>query len=231
MKDDPKGCNSEREKEKLEIERERLKVEQDKLALEKSFAKKWAAPILGVAGVIVASLFSYVGVSLTNAITEKNYNIENENRRARLKLDLANFLETSLIKEDLTKDDNIKVTKAHAAVISQLFGIGLSKEVVKKVLTLKGLKDEQLNGILGEFNPAQNLTGTYHCFVKCQDYNALASIEQDDTILLITNEVGTKSVGIYETPNQFLVTMPGNLRAFVLDDKIINWANGSVWKR
>jgi hypothetical protein len=92
MKDDPKGCNSEREKEKLEIERERLKVEQDKLALEKSFAKKWAAPILGVAGVIVASLFSYAAVSITNTITEKNYNNEDENRRARLKLDLANFL-------------------------------------------------------------------------------------------------------------------------------------------
>ena len=144
----------------------------------------------------------------------------------------ANFLETSLIKEDLTKDDNIKVTKAHVAVISQLFGIGLSKEVVKKVLTSKGLREEQLKGILGEFNPAQDLTGSYLCFKKCQDYNALASIEQYDTIFSITNEVGKKSVGIYETPNQFLVTMPGNVRAFVLDDKItINWVNGSVWKR
>ena len=70
MKDDPKGCNSEREKEKLEIERERLKVEQDKLALEKSFAKKWAAPILGVAGVIVAT-FSHTPLSRLQILLQR----------------------------------------------------------------------------------------------------------------------------------------------------------------
>ena len=56
------------EKDKAQTEKDKAQTERDKLALERTFAKKWAAPILGLAGVIVAGFFSVAAVLVTSIL-------------------------------------------------------------------------------------------------------------------------------------------------------------------
>jgi hypothetical protein len=80
------------EREKVELERNRVNIEQERLNLEKGPWRKWGIPLLSIAAVCIASIFTYFQVK--EAREQKDNEIAVDHRRAILaqKIGLINKL-------------------------------------------------------------------------------------------------------------------------------------------
>jgi hypothetical protein len=124
---------------KAEIERDRLQTEKDKLALERSFAKKWATPLLGLAGVIIAGFFSVAALLVASIYKEADdrtlsaqrdatATAEAKSREDRLKLDFANFMMVNWPAFSMgTTDDR----QAIIIVTAELFPQYVSRNIIE----------------------------------------------------------------------------------------------------
>jgi len=63
--------------------REQLELDKRKIALEESFAKKWAVPLLTLAGVIIAGVLSTAGVWITSIQKDTELRLSDKQKRQR----------------------------------------------------------------------------------------------------------------------------------------------------
>ncbi|PXF28838.1 hypothetical protein WH50_24135 [Pokkaliibacter plantistimulans] len=72
------------EQQKVYIELEKLKLEEKRVLLEGSFSKKYAAPLLGVFGTVIASILALTASNVSNKIKEKEIQIATSQKQQEL---------------------------------------------------------------------------------------------------------------------------------------------------
>jgi hypothetical protein len=220
------------------IEREKLQIEKAKLALEQSFAKKWAVPLLGLAGVIIAGFFSVAAVLVADifkraesvalaAQRAATASAEGKDRNDRLQLDVANFVLTNWQNFKATREDRQVVVR----VTSEFFPSWASKKVIENIFMPEdGAEKLALQQLLDRLKPKFDLSGIWRCATRCQDITGqVAKITQNDTRLIFTNERGSVSPGVYKTPTEFSAIEWGDGGIVQNEGKEVLWFGGPVW--
>lgn len=229
------------ERARLELEKKQLDTESQKLALELTFAKKWAVPLLGLAGVIIAALLSATAVLINSdyqnsenqmQITQRSAIAAQEylNARDRLKVDFGIFLVNNWQSFSKASDGD---RQAIVTIVTTLLPPDVAKDVVPKLVAAMPAKpDPNLQKALDLLNIPYNLTGSWRCTVKCQSNNPAKIVQASNSNLTITSEVGNSSSGVYKSPAEILAIDWGGLGASIeADGKKINWKNGTVWTK